>query len=262
MDVIIFSGQSNMQGQSECLSENEIVENAFEYKWLTDEAVPLCNPVGENITNALGRGYFFTQTTRTADWLGDHVAGASCYGHTNLVPAFCRTYTRRTGREVLAVHVPKGSTRIEHWLPGTPGYDIVCKKSLGAIRLANPAHIYFVWLQGESDACAGNSKAYYKNAIETLCRALIKDVGIQLFGIIRVGPFAGDERDLEIIAAQDEICRENPDFAMLTDIASELYTKSEYMNPKVRGHFGARGLELLGEMAAQGLCSVIPENIP
>ena len=41
MDVIIFSGQSNMQGQSECLTENDVVNDAYEYKWLTDELLPL-----------------------------------------------------------------------------------------------------------------------------------------------------------------------------------------------------------------------------
>jgi len=47
MDVIIFSGQSNMQGQSERLSENDVVNDAYEYKWLTDELLPLKNPVGK-----------------------------------------------------------------------------------------------------------------------------------------------------------------------------------------------------------------------
>ncbi|MBR3895125.1 MAG: hypothetical protein IKJ35_08280 [Clostridia bacterium] len=47
MDVIIFSGQSNMQGQSERLSENDVVNDAYEYKWLTDELLPLQNPVGK-----------------------------------------------------------------------------------------------------------------------------------------------------------------------------------------------------------------------
>ena len=56
MDVIIFSGQSNMQGQSETLSEHDIVKDAYEYKWLTDELVPLQNPVGENITYSMDQG--------------------------------------------------------------------------------------------------------------------------------------------------------------------------------------------------------------
>ena len=37
MDIIIFGGQSNMQGQSEALISTEIVPNSYEYKYLTDE---------------------------------------------------------------------------------------------------------------------------------------------------------------------------------------------------------------------------------
>ncbi|MBO7177166.1 MAG: hypothetical protein J6W14_07300, partial [Clostridia bacterium] len=231
MDVIIFSGQSNMQGQSECLSEHEIVAGAYEYKWLSDTLVPLQNPVGENITYSMTQGRDFMNNADLSDWLVEHVAGAACYGHTNLVPSFCKTYVKRTGREVLAVHVAKGSTEIADWLPGTPGYEIIKKKSCAAIQKTHPQHIYFVWLQGESDAVAGNTKEYYKDAIQSLCYALKQDIGIELFGIIRVGRFTNDERDVAILVAQDEVCLENRDFAMLTRIATELNEKSTYMHP-------------------------------
>ena len=45
-----------MQGQSERLSENDVVNDAYEYKWLTDELLPLKNPVGENITYSMDKG--------------------------------------------------------------------------------------------------------------------------------------------------------------------------------------------------------------
>ena len=69
MDVIIYSGQSNMQGQSETLSEHAIVKDAYEYKWLTDELVPLQNPVGENITYSMEQGYAVTPETHIPSWL-------------------------------------------------------------------------------------------------------------------------------------------------------------------------------------------------
>lgn len=59
MDIIIFGGQSNMQGQTECMSEDMIVSNAFEYLYLDDDMVPLKNPVGENITYAGGKRISF-----------------------------------------------------------------------------------------------------------------------------------------------------------------------------------------------------------
>lgn len=253
MDVIIFSGQSNMQGQSECLSEDAVVKDAYEYKWLSDSLEPLKNPVGESITYSMGEGYDVTGDTQVSLWLSEHALGASCYGNTNLVPGFCRVYTELTKESVAAVHAAKGSTRIDEWLPGTRIYEILVQKARGAIKKVQPERIFFVWLQGESDALAGVTRSAYKAALRTLCNGLKRDLGINRFGIIRVGSFANDSRDLEIISAQEEICREDEDFAMLTDIATELCTKSEYMNPLVRGHYSARGLELLGAEAARAL---------
>ena len=243
-----------MQGQSECLTENDVVNDAYEYKWLTDELLPLKNPVGENITYFMDRGDDVTPETNIPSWLKQHALGAACYGNTNLVPSFCRTYTDITKRQVLAVHAAKGSTRISEWLPGTPIYDVLIRKARGAIQKVNPERIFFVWLQGESDAVASVMKNDYKAALHVLCDALKADLGIDLFGIIRVGRFTNDDRDLEIISAQDEICRENEDFVMLTDIATELNQKDEYMNPHIKGHYSAKGLELLGSVAAEYLC--------
>ena len=53
-----------MQGQSERLSENDVVNDAYEYKWLTDELLPLQNPVGENITYSMDQGYEVTPEPR------------------------------------------------------------------------------------------------------------------------------------------------------------------------------------------------------
>ena len=71
-DLLIFSGQSNMQGQTECDPKDEPVANAAEYRVLTDELVPLKNPVGEDIGEK-GR----------EDLLASHL------GHGSLIPYFC-----------------------------------------------------------------------------------------------------------------------------------------------------------------------------
>ncbi len=255
MDIIIFGGQSNMQGQTECLTENDVVEGAFEYKYLSKEALPLKNPVGENITNDGKEGIAVFKGINAKEWLDNHALGAACYGFTNMVPEFCRSYIAATGRKVLAVHAAKGSTEVHQWLPGTDGYKLLKEKALAAKACAqNKAeHIYIVWLQGESDAIAGNSKSNYKKQITQLANALKQDIGIEKFAIIRVGRFTNDERDLEIISAQDEICAENPDFLMLTKITTDLNQTPEYMNPEVVGHYSAKGLELLGATAGKAL---------
>ena len=50
--------------------------------------------------------------------------------------------------------------------------------------------IYFLWLQGESDAVCGNSEEYYLSALIELKDNLKKDLDIDKFGIIRDGYFA------------------------------------------------------------------------
>ena len=246
-----------MQGQSETLTSTEIIPNAFEYRYLESKIVPLKNPVGEDITFDKMQGYRFDNGIDQREWLNLHVTGGACYGHTNLVPEFCRSYTETTGNKVLAVHIAKGSTVISDWLPGCAGYEIIVKKACAAIKTVksqqNVDRVFFVWLQGESDAISGNSKDYYKQKITELCKALKRDIGIEKFGIIRVGRFTNDERDLEIISVQNEVCIENADFLMLTEIATELNTQKEYMNPFVSGHYSAKGLEKLGMDAGKNL---------
>lgn len=98
MDIIIFSGQSNMQGQTESLPYTRIVNGAYEYRMLEDNIIPLKHPVGENINEVL---------------LGAHE------GNGSLLPAFCRAFVMKSGQNVLAVHAAKGATTIAEWLPGS-----------------------------------------------------------------------------------------------------------------------------------------------
>ncbi|MBR6806909.1 MAG: hypothetical protein IKM46_00870 [Clostridia bacterium] len=257
MDIIIFSGQSNMQGQCECLSDSTPVDGAVEFKFLTGCAVPLKNPVGENIKCDFSEGYTFTNGTDQDAWLRDHALGAACYGHTNLVPKFCEEYVHVTGREVLAVHAAKGSTTVKDWLPESASLDALVKKALAAKKYAEAERIFFVWLQGESDAIEGKSREVYKARLEMLNSILKTELGIEKFGIIRVGRFTMNAKDDEIITAQDEICVENPDFVMLTRIATELNEIPEYMHPQIHGHYSAKGLEKLGIDAGHALGEMV-----
>ena len=269
LDIIIFGGQSNMQGQSEVLSDTSTVKGAMEYKWCSNQTTPLSNPVGENITVDYKQGEAVTLDANLRTWIDTHITGSACYGYTNLVPKFCEAYITQTNREVMAVHIAKGSTTIAKWIPGTAGFEILVKKSTAAIRKATEegyeiGNIYFVWLQGESDALEGNATKYYKSQLQILKNALKKSVGIQKFCVIRVGRFAeainasnAKEKDDAIIIAQEEICEEDTDFVMLTTITEELSKVAEYMNQSVKGHYSAKGLEILGEKAGEALGKLI-----
>ena len=260
MDILIFSGQSNMQGQTEVLSENEAVNDALEYKYLTDTFSPVKNPVGEDIRFDGTAGYPVMPETDLSVWHSNNVLGSSCYGNTNMVPSFCRAYVKASGRKVIAVHAAKGSTVISDWLPGTKIYGALKDKSLAAIAKAKQSYeidyIFLIWLQGESDAIEGCTKEKYKTELKTLAEGLKKDVGITRFCVIQVGRFANDERDFEIMNAQSEICLDDPDFVMLTDKAASMNEEEKYMNPFVVGHFSALGQEKLGELSGNALANV------
>ena len=259
MDILIFAGQSNMQGQTETLSENEAVEGAFEYKYLTDTLSPLKNPVGEDIRFDGTAGYPILENTNLSVWHSDNVLGSACYGHTNMVPSFCRAYIKATGHTVLAVHAAKGSTVVSDWLPKKAIYNALKAKSLAAIKKAKSTYdvenVFLIWLQGESDAIEGCSKKAYKSFLKTLAESLKKDVGFTRFCVIQVSRFTNDERDFEIMNAQSELCREDEDFVMLTEQAAEMCKEEKYMNPFVAGHFSALGQETLGELAGTALAN-------
>ena len=130
IDVIIFSGQSNMQGQSTSLNNPFTVENGYEYKYLTNELKPLCDPVGENIRRDGSEGYPLDPNVPLKeilpDWLKAHALGASGFGYASLVPSFCKEY----GKPTVAVHCAKGSTTISEWVEGSDGYNLLIKKYL------------------------------------------------------------------------------------------------------------------------------------
>ena len=110
-----------------------------------------------------------------------------------------------------------------------------------------------MWLQGESDAIISKPRDKYIEELSQVNAGFKAEFGLEKIGIIRVGRFTCDQRDLEIMAAQDEICKNDPDFLMLTDIAADLYNDPESMNPFVGGHFSAFGLEKLGKAAGKTL---------
>ncbi len=252
MDLIIFSGQSNMQGQTECLPyDNSAVNDAFEYRFADNTLIPLRHPVGENLDT---NGHLFRPdfndipgTIEKSTLLG------AWENHANMVPEFCRSYIAVTGKQVTAVHAAKGSTTIDYWLKGNLGYSFLYQKSFAAIQKVNPEHIFFVWLQGESDAIAGTGKECYKQKLLQLNSDLQKDLHIENFGIILVGRFTGDERDDCIIHAQKEICAENKDFLMLTTVTEQLTQIQKFMNPFVGGHYNCQGQEIIGAFAGHTL---------
>ena len=264
MDILIFSGQSNMQGQSEALTDTVPVKGALEYRLFEDKLIPLKNPVGEDVTTEGTKGEAGSDGTELSLWLNRHALGAAWCGCDNLVPSFCRAYIRECGHPVAAVHAAKGSTVIADWLPGSDCYGMLVRKSRAALKktaeISDVGAVFFIWLQGESDAIEGCSSPEYKKRILRLADSLKKDLNIEQFAVIRVGRFTEDERDLAVMNAQSEVCSENPLFIMLTEKAAEMCGEPKYMNPHVGGHFSAEGFAALGDEAGSTLGRFVRES--
>ncbi|MBQ8409805.1 MAG: hypothetical protein IJY39_13175 [Clostridia bacterium] len=245
IDIIIFGGQSNMEGQTEsCPDPNPVVSGAYEYRYQTDELIPLKHPTGEDL---------FEGWLESAD-----------QGRGSLLPAFCRAYVEESGRDVIAVHAAKGATTVEQWLPGvTPLYDSAKEKILAAFAKADTMdqtvnRILYVWLQGESDAIARVDEELYLQRLITYKNALKRDLCIDRFGIIRVGYFSADHAcDEAIMRAQDKAPTVDRDFVMLTDICAEMSLDKTYINPEAHGHYNNLAMEIIGETAGRELAKQI-----
>ena len=256
MDVIIFGGQSNMQGGSYVLPKNnEPVCGAVEYKWNEKCVKPLCHPVGEDFST-----YIL----------------AAAKGGGSLIPDFCKSYIKESGREVFAIPAACGNTTVGQWLYGTQRYYYAKQKIRDGISYARSMgavdHIYYVWLQGESDAVIETSGEEYISRIKEYKECLKHDFGIEKFCIIKVGYFCavnpwykkeiasneyGKERDEVIMAAQEKLPIFDADFIMLTDVATRISLIDEYQNFDALGHFNNKGYEIIGREAGYALAGYV-----
>jgi len=237
MDLIIFGGQSNMEGQTSYAPEDlRPVVGAMEYKYNAHAYGPLQHPSGDDIPPYLG---------------------AACYGWGSMVPDFCDVYRKYRRVNVAAVHVTKGATTIDQWMPEGGIYTAAKLKIDEAIRFAPEPleHRYYIWLQGESDAIRQLSEDEYYEKLIVYKNYLKRDFGIDKFGIIRVGYFNYNEpwKDEAIMNAQERVCRDDEDFLMLTRITATLSHDKRYLNPKASGHYDNDGLAVIAAEAARTL---------
>lgn len=239
VDLLIFGGQSNMQGQTEAELAEPPVEGAEEYTVSTDSLRPLRHPVGEDIGDLL---------------LGAHL------GRGSLVPYFAAAYIAETGKNVVAVHAAKGATLLSQWEKGSETgkerYAKTIEKIAAAKRKCGGIEkVYYIWLQGESDALAATEEKSYRESLVRFKNDLKADAGIDSFMIIEVGYFAshfgGGEKDEKIMRAQEEVCREEEDFVLLTDITKKLSLDERYTNPEAVGHYNNAAMKIIGETAGK-----------
>lgn len=258
MDVIIFCGQSNMQGTTESRPIIKPVKNAWEFILMGGRFNPLNHPVGETFAD------------ENDSWLFE-----ACGKNGSLVVDFMKEYVKRRGESV-AVHVARGDTTIAEWQKGTKRYELALMKIKSCLSKleGKVGKIYLVYLQGESDAYKETAKEDYKKLLIKFKNDLKEEVKIEKFGIIKVGYFASEvtmmkangrqkniELDERIMSAQEEVVKEDSDFTMLTRVCTELSRDKKYINPKAEGHYNNRAMKIIGKSAAKALVAIANGNI-
>ncbi|MHB1485107.1 MAG: sialate O-acetylesterase [Saccharofermentanales bacterium] len=247
VDLFIFSGQSNMQGQTEPLKDGDFEETreAFKYKHPSGRIYqPVRHPSGENYENQ------------------SLLAAHQNYG--SLPPYFAKKYVK-LGMIPLVVHAAKGATAINEWLPETQRYHDFIDKINGAASSIdkidkevnyNINHKVMLWCQGESDGICGTAKNEYKLRFLQFWDAVKRDTPITTCYIIRITVFSDIEKDALIMAAQEELGREQPDIFMLTRVTGNFSEKNgklggDSIPGSAYGHYTTAGLRELGEICAQ-----------
>lgn len=251
IDILIFGGQSNMQGQTESLPQPNLpVAGASEYRYLTGSLIPLCHPVGETI--------------------GDSLLLGADSGHGSLIPDFCRTYIEATDHHAVVIHAARGATTVSQWLSGTERYCQSVKKILAGIEKAKKHgsinNIYYIWLQGESDSIERTTTEDYMRMLTAYKNDLKQAVGIDKFCIIEVGYFCGSVTWLQdrtreegilcdeaIMSAQERLPLTDNDFVLLTQVCKTLSLDPDCINPYAQGHYNNHAMTQIGTVAGTAL---------
>lgn len=252
--VLLFIGQSNMQGSTGEKCTAPAANNCLEYKFLTDELVALKNPVGEDI----GEGAILRE---------------SALKNGSLVPFFSETYATLSGKKVIAIHTAKGNTKISEWLPDTERFPIMLNKITAGLKKISESYeiekTFVVFLQGESNALIQTSEKDYRDMLIMFKNALKSSVDFDKFAIIRVGYFAEfapwiklpkkikKKADKVIMKAQENAVKVDPDFIILTRILKKLSRRKKYLNPKEYGpHYNNEAMKIIGNIAGSKLYKI------
>ena len=239
MDVILFMGQSNVSGAGGDASQApDLIEGAgYEYRAVTDpdNLHVLEEPFGENEN----RGAL--DDTEILERGG------------SMVTAFVNSYYEETGTPVVAISASVGSSSLDGWVNRG-------RKEEAAARLeeANEyldsekiraRHIYMVWFQGEADANLQTTKDEYKAGMRQLV-SYMEEQGVEACFLIQLGPDLTDlQKHQEIMEAQLELCEEEDDVILVSDLPAEL--TGEDMKDEGGVHFTQKARNPIGEDAGK-----------
>ncbi len=235
VDIILFSGQSNMVGYGEKPSTCKIKNgDGYEYFGNTDELGNIKDPVGE----------------RTGRDDKDIYKGS-------MIPSFVYHYLKNTDNNVIAVPSAYGASSIDDWQPGGENLTSTIDKYNAAVSYIKDNTDYkidkaiCVWLQGETDILKEISGDEYKEKFLNMHDELVSKTDINQCIMIPIGSRrdAPMECAEEINKAQFELIDENTDILCGSTNAMK-FSKDKTMLKSDVLHFNTKALELLGKESA------------
>lgn len=239
IDLIMFSGQSNMAGRGngslapEVPLEAGAEFRAFSFPGALFPINEAHTPFGYNENNPSGINDI-SKTTGEPKKTG------------GIVPAFVNAYYEASSTPVVAVSASCGSSTSTGWTRANRGYyqDAINRFNTAAAWLeANGytvKHRYLVWLQGESDAKNGlTAEEYIVNVNKIFNELLAPATGMEKCLMISIGHRLNNQDGVSydyIIDAQNVLCRDYDNFVMISDILTT-FTDAKYYKTNDPTHF-------------------------
>lgn len=237
VDLIMFAGQSNMSGCGGDASLAPFVsdEAGMEFRAVSDptKLYSIVEPFGVNENNING--------------LMEKPGGKKG----SLVSAFVNEYYSDTQTQVIAISASRGEMAIGQFLDTGVMEDVHSRLVVAKNYLADNdyeiAHIYMVWLQGESDALNKTSQETYIAQMNDFVEPLFEE-GLQKVFVITPGRMT-QYKDIynSIIDAQIGMCRDDDRYALATSVLSAVPV--EYMSDIY--HYNQHVLNMVGIEAAK-----------
>ncbi len=233
VDLVIFAGQSNMSGRggNAKAAPGVPVDKGYEFRIGTCPTgmYPVTEPFG-----IYSNGYLCDPPA---------LRGGS------LASAFMNAYYKGCGVPVLGFSAARGGSSIAYWQSPAVQAELSNKvdmiKAWCASNHIYIRRIYAVWLQGETDGVANIDKLTYKTGLANVFRPLYAKGLNQVF-VITIGQYAGLPGTYDkVIAAELELCAEDPHFSLGSDALRTL--PATYLTDGC--HYGQAALNLVGSQA-------------
>lgn len=251
VDVVFFMGESNMSGfGGDASLAPKVSEDAgVEFRAVSDptKLCPISEPFGKDENDPDGLNEF-----------PDAKKGS-------LVSSFVNEYHELTGRRIVAVSASMGSADMDKWTSNGVMKDVKNRFDTTLAFLEGtdyePAHIYAVWLQGESDGLKGSAESTYKDALNKLMNPLFKS-GLEKVFIIVPGRTI-DYTDIyqNVINAQIDLCTSDNHYALattvLTKVNTEFMTDQYQYNQHVLNYVGGEAAKSVAFFTENGVKKIV-----